>query len=259
MKFTNSNLEAPLMVKNTNFITVKRNKDFKMVFSGGRNQHSFLYTVSGCIEYKSLLKNFSDITAPASKLVFIPAGTQHSSVYTENNTQVEIAQFDIAQGELPDYLCKPTIIEIDHAGELFSSCEADFEAGMGDNPLYYLYRIYELLWKSSVKQPKIPYKFKKLQKALQEINVRYYDNRKISDYAQMTGMSESGFRRLFHEYTGDTPVEYRNKLRLQKAQKLLRSGEYDIVEAAFAVGFTNIYFFSRSYKKQFGYSPSKEH
>lgn len=258
MKFSNTHLEILFVVGNTSFVTVHRNMSAKMAFPDGRKQHSFLYTRSGCMQYKSLARSFDNITAPESTLVFIPKGTQHASVYTEDNTQVEIAQFEIISGELPDYLSMPVIIEINNANELFSSFRADFEAGIGDNPLYFLYRIYELLWNVSIQQPKIPYKFKKLQKVVQEIMLRYYENRKIADYAEMSGMSESGFRRLFHEYTGCSPVEYRNEIRLKEAQKLLRSGEYCVEETAHIVGFSNLHFFSRSYKKCFGYSPSKE-
>jgi AraC-like DNA-binding protein len=229
-----------------------------MIFSEGRSQHSFIYTFNGSMCYRFLDPNIGHITALAGELVFIPAGTQHTSTYLDAENEVGIAQFDLIWGELPNYLAEPSLIKIDNAEEIFCAFCTDLKTGAGDNPMYFLHRLYELLWHISEQIQKIPYKFRKLQSALKEINLHYSDNRKIIYYADMSGMSEPGFRRLFTEYTGFSPVEYRNRIRLQEAKKLLRSGEYRIEEASEAVGFSNLSFFCRSYKKLFGHSPGKD-
>ena len=71
-------------------------------------------------------------------------------------------------------------------------------------------------------------------------------------------MSEVNFRRTFGEYLGISPVDYRNDLRLTEAQKKLTSGEYNVTEAANSVGFSNLSFFIRLYKKKFGHTPKSE-
>jgi transcriptional regulator GlxA family with amidase domain len=71
-------------------------------------------------------------------------------------------------------------------------------------------------------------------------------------------MSETAFRRSFREYTGLSPVEYRNKLRMEEADRLIRSGEYSVREAAEAVGCFNGSFFAKTYKSYFGHTP-REH
>lgn len=250
--------KALFTIGNTSFLTVQRPQGYKVSFSEGRNQHSFLYTLSGTMGYSFLDANVGDITALAGELVFIPAGTKHTSTYLATENEVGIAQFDLTWGELPNYISSPSLIRIDNSEEIFHSLYTDLKTGAGDNSMYFLYRMYELFWHISKHIQKIPYKFRKLQTALKEINLHYSDNRKISYYADMTGMSEPGFRRLFTEYTGSSPVEYRNRIRLQEAKKLLRSGEYRIEEAAEAVGFTNLSFFCRSYKQLFGHSPGKD-
>ena len=83
----------------------------------------------------------------------------------------------------------------------------------------------------------------------------YARQRKISEYAEMCAMSEPGFRRLFTEYTGLSPIEYRNNIRLDVARKLIETGEYLVEEAALAVGYTNISFFCRNYKSRYGKTP----
>ena len=84
------------------------------------------------------------------------------------------------------------------------------------------------------------------------------DHQKISYYADLCGMSEAGFRRLFREYMGVSPVDYRNDIRLINARNKLQSGEYNVSEAAYESGFSNLSFFIRLYKKKFGYTPKKE-
>ena len=71
-------------------------------------------------------------------------------------------------------------------------------------------------------------------------------------------MSEVNFRRIFSEYIGMSPIEYRNEIRLKNARSMLVSGEYNVTEAAYESGFSNLSFFIRLYKKKYGHTPKKE-
>ncbi|MFC4778055.1 helix-turn-helix transcriptional regulator [Paenibacillus sp. GCM10023252] len=257
-KTTYYSQKALFTIGNISFLTVQRPQGHHISFSEGRTQHSFIYTFSGSMCYSFIDPATHNIHAAAGEFVFIPSGTKHTSTYLDSDNEVGIAQFDLIDGELPHYLTAPTRIEIDQAEEIFSSYRTDLDAGAGNHPMYHLYRMYELLWHISKQVQKVPYKYKKLQSALKEMNLHYADHRKIVYYADLSGMSEPGFRRLFTEYTGLSPIEYRNRIRLQEAKKLLRSGEYRVDEAAEAVGFTNLSFFCRSYKQLLGHSPGKD-
>ena len=83
-------------------------------------------------------------------------------------------------------------------------------------------------------------------------------NEKVSYYAELCDMSEANFRRLFREYMGLSPIEYRNELRLNHARNKLQSGEYNVSEAAYESGFSNLSFFIRLYKNKYGHTPKKE-
>jgi transcriptional regulator GlxA family with amidase domain len=80
----------------------------------------------------------------------------------------------------------------------------------------------------------------------------------ISYYAELRNMSQLHFLRLFKEHTVLSPVDYRNALRLEEARSKLQSGEYNVSEVAELCGFASISFFTRSYKKAYGYSPKNE-
>ena len=71
-------------------------------------------------------------------------------------------------------------------------------------------------------------------------------------------MSEVSFRRSFREYTGLSPIDYRNAIRLSNAKSKLQSGAYNVSEAAYESGFSNLSFFIRLYKKKYGHTPKKE-
>jgi transcriptional regulator GlxA family with amidase domain len=149
-------------------------------------------------------------------------------------------------------------IDLPHLSELVEAFFHPIERHTSYHPFYYLSCLYELLWRIDERCASLPMKYKKLQPALTEMTECWSENPKISYYAELCRMSEASFRRLFREYMGVSPVDYRNDLRLVHAKNKLQSGEYNVSEAAEASGFSNLSFFIRLYKKKYGYTPKKE-
>ncbi|BAK98672.1 putative AraC family transcriptional regulator [Oscillibacter valericigenes Sjm18-20] len=77
----------------------------------------------------------------------------------------------------------------------------------------------------------------------------------LRDAAAQVRLSESYFCRLFRQSTGRTPIEYLNRLRIEKAVDLLNQGGYNVTEAAMVVGFDDANYFSRVFKKYMSQSP----
>ncbi len=71
----------------------------------------------------------------------------------------------------------------------------------------------------------------------------------------LCGVSGSYLRQLFHRFTGKTPVDYINTLRLENARELLLSGKYSVTEAAMSSGFESPGYFSRLFTRKYGYAP----
>lgn len=81
---------------------------------------------------------------------------------------------------------------------------------------------------------------------------------KISDIAEMCGVSECYFRRLFKEYSGETPMDFRQHYRIEKAKQFLLSDEgLSIGEIAEELNFSDIYHFSKTFKKFTNQSPKQ--
>lgn len=77
------------------------------------------------------------------------------------------------------------------------------------------------------------------------------------DLSRMFGYSEAYFCRRFKSVTGITPVIYIQILRLEKAQQMMQKTDLKISEISSACGFSDISYFSRCFKKQFGITPSE--
>ena len=250
--------EPDFRVGNIDVQSVSRPKGYKHSFPNGREKHGFVYVVEGSMTDVFQSRNIPDLSVSKGDLVFIPKGSVYTGVYKEDDTNIKIIQFDLIYGELPKYLTAPTKIELPRAYELVEPFFQTAENHKTYHPFYYLSCLYELLWRIDENYARIPPKYKKLQPALIEMLEHWNENQKVSYYAELCGMSEPNFRRLFCEYMGDSPIDYRNDIRLLHARNKLQSGEYNVSEAAYESGFTNISFFIRLYKKKFGHTPKKQ-
>ncbi len=250
--------EPQFSIQNVEILNVIRSKDYRHFYRNGRVKNGFIYTVSGKISYTFINSEISDITVGAGEIIFVPKDVVYYSTYLEDNTETKIVQFDIKSGNLPAYLSIPTTLNLPETSELINSFFIPIKNHVFGHPFYYRSKLYELLWKIDQSFSKIPTKYKRLQAALSEISENYNKNEKVSYYAELCDMSEVGFRRLFHEHTGLSPIEYRNDIRLENAKIKLQSGEFNVSEVAEDSGFSNLSFFIRLYKKKFGYTPKKE-
>lgn len=74
---------------------------------------------------------------------------------------------------------------------------------------------------------------------------------------EQLAMSSSKLYRKIKQLTDLSPNEFIRTVRLKKSAILLKSKNYNVSEVATMVGFNDPLYFSRVFKKQFGYSPSK--
>jgi AraC family transcriptional regulator len=79
----------------------------------------------------------------------------------------------------------------------------------------------------------------------------------IADLAKSLGYSRHYFSRAFKRWIGQTPVEYRDELRMKHACELLRQTDHKIKVVALACGYDDPNYFSKTFKKRFGMTPLK--
>ena len=93
--------------------------------------------------------------------------------------------------------------------------------------------------------------------AIEYIHEHYTDvDIGISGMAQMCGISEDYFRKIFKNTYGTSPVKYISDLKISYAKELLSSGTYTVSKVAQLSGFTDTSYFSREFKKSVGVCPS---
>ncbi len=80
----------------------------------------------------------------------------------------------------------------------------------------------------------------------------------LDDIATIAGFAPHHFLRTFKEVFGTTPHQYLIKLRLEKAQSLIRKGTQPISEICLDVGFESLSSFSALYKKAYKLSPMQD-
>jgi AraC-like DNA-binding protein len=62
--------------------------------------------------------------------------------------------------------------------------------------------------------------------------------------------------RVFRKATGQTPIDYLVRLRIQKSISLLRNTDQPIIEIALESGFNDSNYFTRQFRKLTNESPS---
>lgn len=80
---------------------------------------------------------------------------------------------------------------------------------------------------------------------------------KLTELAEMAGLSSSYFWALFKQKTGCAPVDFLIRLRMHQACHLLNSTNLKVKAIAAALGYTDSFYFSRLFKSVHGIAPAK--
>ena len=97
----------------------------------------------------------------------------------------------------------------------------------------------------------------KILPAVDFIKSNFRDKIYTSELAKLCGFSEPHLRRLFKEYLGMSPTEYRNSLLSSAARDMLMRSDLNVSDVSYELKFSDIYAFSRFFKEQNGISPRK--
>ena len=105
--------------------------------------------------------------------------------------------------------------------------------------------------------PKKDYKsLEKMKTILKYIENNYMEKITVEDMANEVHLSQSHFMKYFKNTMGTSFIDYLNEYRLTMASRLLLSSESSILDIAAEVGFDNLSYFNRIFKKRFEMTPS---
>ena len=97
-----------------------------------------------------------------------------------------------------------------------------------------------------------------VSRSIHAIRNRYEQSIRISELAELAGMSAPSFHRHFRAVTAMSPLQFQKRLRLQEARRRLLSEPTGAAGVGFEVGYESASQFSREYRRLFGVSPSRE-
>lgn len=92
---------------------------------------------------------------------------------------------------------------------------------------------------------------------LERIESNYSEKITLAELAELAGVNEKYLCRFFKEFTGYTPTDYINRLRIEHACYEMKFNHRNVTEAAYECGFNEISYFSKCFKKYKGVSPGK--
>jgi AraC-like DNA-binding protein len=93
--------------------------------------------------------------------------------------------------------------------------------------------------------------------ALEYIRENYMLNFPIEDLASMCHLSQTHFRRVFHEIMQTSPLDYLNTTRILQSCILLRTTEESILAISEQVGFRSVSSFNRHFSVKMGAQPGE--
>ena len=98
---------------------------------------------------------------------------------------------------------------------------------------------------------------KKVNKAIDYIRKHCVENLTRDTVAEIIDCSPSHLSRIFSNATGHTFKEFVLQYRMEKAKQLLGRSHYTITEIAYEVGYNDPNYFSATFKRVVGITPSR--
>ena len=139
---------------------------------------------------------------------------------------------------------KSTVAKINKAANALTPCPALMKAGL-----------YEILASLSEKKHFLNQKFKIIEKGILLLEEGKGQELSVKELAKVCNVSEIYFRKLFKEYAGKAPGEYRMDKKIEKAKEFLLNSDLSVSEIAFALSFTDTAYFCKQFKARTRLSP----
>jgi AraC-like DNA-binding protein len=98
----------------------------------------------------------------------------------------------------------------------------------------------------------------RIARALERLRQDFDRPLRIEDVAREAGMSVSGFHHHFKAVTAMSPLQFKKRMRLQEARRLMLGEDLDAASAGYRVGYSDASQFNREYKRLFGVPPMRD-
>lgn len=100
-------------------------------------------------------------------------------------------------------------------------------------------------------------RFSTLREMMGFLHKHYNEKITLSDIAAAGKVCQSNCSVIFSEYLHQTPIQYLIEYRLNKSVAMLKNTSLNITEIALASGFSGVSYYTETFRKHFGRSPSE--
>ena len=227
---------------------------YRFLSQKNRLCNGFLYILDGSCKYEF---EGGEFWLGVGGLTYLPYGSRHKLTIISENISFYRVDFTLKiDGEIAlfsDHPIKITDNTPAECVEAIASLEKDFGID-GDSVvrMQNLCTVFSCLRKRSVSP-----NTKRLMPAVRYLQENVTVGVGCSALAELSFLSTSRFYELFRAEFGMTPLEYRDHMLVKRAAAMLSAGDISVREVALAVGFENVSYFSRFFKKHTGVAPSE--
>lgn len=145
------------------------------------------------------------------------------------------------------------VLYIPEAKSLFNKLKKAETLTLGKNEFLYsvIFELFSILLERQNKP--IDY----IENAINIMNSEYMNGLTVSELANKLNLERSYFTALFTRKLGLSPKEYLTDIRMKQAAMLLLQYDYNITVTALSVGYSDVYNFSKMFKKYYLMSPKE--
>lgn len=207
------------------------------------------------------------VTAKSGSIVYVPQGARYQVEFVEtakNSPQAILLEFELKTPQNTVLTAAPDITVLEETPgpamtDLFEEMANAYTRPVISHAVLksISYRILSELSRRFYQDNIFSREFKSISEGILYMEKNFDQALSIEEIAGMCHVSVSCFRRLFHKYSGMSPVQYKTAIKLDYAKKLLQNNAMKISEIAAMLGYDDPSYFCRVFKKHTGYSPAK--
>ncbi|MBQ3084882.1 MAG: helix-turn-helix transcriptional regulator [Clostridia bacterium] len=219
--------------------------------------HMLLY-LDGC-DAVYTQKDGRTLRAESGAIVYIPIGSEYTVTFKGNQRQTLHVNFLLYEPDGPPFALSKEI-------EIFRADNANYRALFHQIDRYSEANLqcrgkiksilYDLLFRlSDYHRQGARHQFGIIANGIAYLEQDEEQALSIGEVAGLCNVSEVYFRRLFKEYAGMSPSEYRAAAKLCRAKNYLKQEALSIAEISDRLGFSDVSYFIKVFKEQTGKTP----
>lgn len=219
--------------------------------------HGFVFKTTGISHYFFQQKR---VDLEKHELMFLPKHSQYT-IRSDVEGDYQVINFDLLHPPRATEPTKVTFRDPAAIARLVQQVHDEWVLKSEASRLIAKSLLYQLLAQITLQQEAAyisPVAKEKIADATDYLRKHLYDSDlRVSDLYKLLNISDTYFGKLFRQVYRMTPIQYINRERIEQAKSLLASGDFRTVEqVAHAVGYSDLFYFSKVFKSVTGKTPS---